>query len=86
MTPTARKDRYPDDTYLQQAAENDARLQPDPELALSGGEASGMQKWAVALAAAFIAGLVLYGLGQPHDESRTAAAPPAAGTTGSAPR
>lgn len=87
MTPTGRKDRHPDDTYLQQAAENDARLQPDPELALSGGKASGMQKWAVALGSFLVVALVLYGLSQAPRESQTAAthsAPPAE-TTGAAP-
>jgi hypothetical protein len=87
MTPTGRKDRHPDDTYLQQAAENDARLQPDPELALSGGKASGMQKWAVALGSVLVVALVLYGLSQRPQESQTAATPsaPPAETTGAAP-
>lgn len=77
--------RYPDDTYLQTAEEDDARLQPDPELALSGGSASRTQIWLVAIAAIAIAGLVLYGITQAPQDSQTAATPPAQTTTGVAP-
>jgi hypothetical protein len=77
--------RYPDDTYLHVAEENDARLQPDPELALSSGRASRMQVWMVALAVIAIAGLVLYGLNQSPNTPQTAASPPPATTTGAAP-
>jgi hypothetical protein len=77
--------RYPDDTYLQTAEEDDARLQPDPELALSGGRASRTQIWLAALSAVVIAGLVLYGISRTPDESQTAATPPAQTTTGAAP-
>jgi hypothetical protein len=78
--------RYPDDSYLRVAEENDARLQPDPELALSSGRASSAQIWTVALAVIAIAGLVLYGLNQSPQNSQTAASPPsAATTTGAAP-
>jgi hypothetical protein len=76
--------RYPDDTYLRIAEEDDARMQPDPELALSGGRASRVQIWLVALAAIAIAGLVLYGISQSPQDSQTAATP-AQTTTGAAP-
>ncbi len=78
-------EHYPDDAYPRSAEEDDARLQPDPELALSTGRASSTQKWLVALSAAVVAGLVLYGISQPARDSQTAATPPApAETTGAA--
>lgn len=76
--------RYPDDTYLRVAEENDARLQPDPELALSSGRASSTQIWMVTLAAIAITALLLYGLNQSPQNPQTAS-PPAATTTGAAP-
>jgi hypothetical protein len=79
------ENRYPDDTYLRVAEEDDARLQPDPELALSGGRASRAQIWLVAIAAIAIAGLVLYGITQAPQDSQTAATPPVQTTTGAAP-
>lgn len=91
MTPTSKHhphNRYPDDTYPRSAEENDARLQPDPELALSAGHASRSQIWLVAIGSAVIAGLVLYGITQPHNERserQLAGQAPAAATTGSAP-
>jgi hypothetical protein len=77
-------DRYPDDTYLRVAEEDDARLQPDPELALSGGRATRWQIGMVALAIVLVTGLVLYGISQSPQDSETVAAPPAQ-TTGAAP-
>lgn len=88
MMPTdnrPRDTRYPDDRYLQTAMENDARLQSDPELALSGGKASRTQIWATAFGTLLVLGIVLYGVTQTPKEPRTAAAPPAAETTGAAP-
>lgn len=79
------KDRYPDDTYLQTSEEDDARLQPDPQLALSKGKASRTQIILVMLAAAVIAGLVLYGVSQSPEGSQTASSPSPAQTTGAAP-
>ncbi len=76
--------RHPDEIYLQQAQEEDARLQPDPELALSSGRANRAQMWVVALSAAAIVGLVLYGVSRTQQAPETAAAPPAQ-TTGAAP-
>lgn len=87
MTPNNQRhphNRYPDDFYPRTAEENDARLQPDPELALSTGQASRAQIWLVAVGAAAIAGLVLYGISQTPNEPETAASPPAQ-TTGAAP-
>lgn len=87
MTPTNQRhphNRYPDDNYPHMAEENDARLQPDPELALSAGQASRAQIWLVGIGAVVIAGLVLYGISQTPKESETAATPPAQ-TTGAAP-
>jgi hypothetical protein len=87
MTPNDHRyshDRYPDDDYPGAAEENDARLQPDPELALSAGQANRAQIWLVAIGACAIAGLVLYGISQPSQDSQTAATP-SAQTTGAAP-
>jgi uncharacterized protein HemX len=87
MTPTNQRhphNRYPDDVYPRTAEEDDARLQPDPELALSTGQASRAQIWLVAIGAAAIAGVVLYGISQTPKEPETAASPPAQ-TTGAAP-
>jgi hypothetical protein len=63
-----------------------AEIQPDPQLQLSEGRASGLQIAIVALACTFILGLMIYGLGRPAttDGNDTASAPPAQ-TTGSAP-
>jgi hypothetical protein len=77
--------RYPDETYLSTAEENDARLQPDPQLSLSAGRASRGQIWMVTLATIAIAGLVLYGITQQPKVSETASVPPPAQTTGAAP-
>lgn len=87
MTPTDNRhphDRYPDDDYPRAAEENDARLQPDPELALSTGQANRTQIWLVAIGVCVIAGLVLYGISRPSKDSQTAATPPAQ-TTGAGP-
>lgn len=74
------ENRYPDDTYLRAAAEEDARLQPDPELGLSGGRAGPVKIWVVSLIALAVIGLVMYGLTQGND--REAAQAPAPATTG----
>lgn len=79
------RDSHPDEAYLRVAQENDARLQPDPELALgTGTAASRTQIWLTAMSAAVIAGLVLYAITQTSRETETAAAPPTQ-TTGAAP-
>jgi hypothetical protein len=80
-------DRYPDDNYPQSAEADDARLQPDPELALSEGRASRAQIFMVTLGALIVLSLVMYGITQPHNErgGQQAAAPAPAATTGSAP-
>lgn len=77
--------RYPDDIYPRAAEEDDARLQPDPELALSEGKASRAQIIMVALAALVVLGLVLYGITQPPKDAQTVAAPTPTQTTGAAP-
>jgi len=75
-------DRNPDETYLRVAEEDDARLQPDPELALSRGRASRAQIWVVSLIALAVIALVMYGLTQ--DGARQSAQSPST-TTGAAP-
>jgi hypothetical protein len=59
-------------------------FQPDPQLRLSEGRASGLQITIVALACTFILGLMIYGLNQPVTE-RIIASAPQAQTTGVAP-
>lgn len=86
MTPTDHHDaRHREATYLRTAEEDDARLQPDPELALSEGKASRSQIWMVTLGTLLVLGVVLYGVTQTSKESRIAATPPIAETTGAAP-
>src|SRR5690348_14214348 len=64
----------------------DARLQPDPELQMSGGRASLGQIVVTMIGAFAIVVLVLYGLTHQRDESeRTTAAAPASETAGAAP-
>jgi Flp pilus assembly protein TadB len=65
------------------AIEQDERLQPDLELALSGGKASRTQIWTVSIGALVVIALVMYGLTQIPSDERQAAEPPAAQTTGS---
>lgn len=61
-------------------------LQPDPQLRLSRGRASGMQIAIVTIACMLILGFMIYGLGRPAtDGSVIAASPPAQETTGAAP-
>lgn len=88
MTPTDNRHphgRYSDDNYPHTAEADDARLQPDPELALSEGKASRTQIIMVALASLIVLGLVLYGITQPDEGSEQVASQPTAATTGSAP-
>lgn len=60
-------------------------IQPDPQLQLSQGRASGLQIAVVALATMLLLGVMVYGLGRPAtDGSVTASAPPAQETTGAA--
>jgi hypothetical protein len=62
------------------------KLQPDPQLQLSHGRASGLQITIIAIACIFILGLMIYGLGRPAtDGSVIASSPPAQETTGAAP-
>jgi hypothetical protein len=60
-------------------------FEPDPQLQLSQGRASGLQIAIVTLACSFILGLMIYGLNQPVSENTMASAPPAGETTGAAP-
>ncbi|MGD9921247.1 MAG: hypothetical protein AB7V13_07335 [Pseudorhodoplanes sp.] len=61
-------------------------IQPDPQLQLSEGRASVLQIVLVAFACLLIVGMMIYGLNQPTSEGdATASAPPAQGTTATAP-
>lgn len=60
-------------------------IQPDPQLRLSEGRASGIQITLVAIACVLIVSLMIYGLNRPATEDVAASAPPAQQTTGAAP-
>jgi hypothetical protein len=60
-------------------------IQPDPQLQLSQGRATGIQITLVAIACMLIVSLMIYGLNRPGAEDITASAPPAAQTTGNGP-
>jgi hypothetical protein len=62
------------------AIREDRELQPDPELDLSGGRASGGQIAATAFAAALVVGLVIYGLNHQRDETAATGSEPAQAT------
>ena len=68
-------DRYPDDLYLRQAIDDEARSRSDPPR--DGNADSNAQTWAIAFGVMLIVGLVLYGISQPQHEGQTAATPPA---------
>ena len=72
---------YPDPN----AVEEDRHLQVDPELDLSAGPATKVQKLLTAIASIAIIVLVLYGLTHQRDETVQTASGPATQTTGSAP-
>src|SRR5262249_16350934 len=83
LEPFARRRSMPDPDALEQ----DARLQADPELELSEGQATLGQKLFTALAAVAIIVVVLYGLTHQRDEAQQTAGGTAtpAQTTGAAP-
>jgi hypothetical protein len=60
-------------------------IQPDPQLQLSQGRATGIQITLVAIACMLIVSLMVYGLSRPTTENIAAPAPDAEQTTGSAP-
>jgi len=72
---------YPDPN----AVEGDRHLQADPELDLSAGPATTLQKVFTAIASIAIIILVLFGLTHQRDETVQTANAPATQTTGSAP-
>jgi len=72
---------YPDPKTV----EEDRRLQADPELDLSAGPATTLQKVFTAIASIAIIVLVLFGLTHQRDETVQTANAPATQTTGSAP-
>jgi hypothetical protein len=62
------------------------RTQPDPQLELSHGRASGLQIGLIALACLAVVALTMYGLGRPATtDGDISASAPSAQTTGSAP-
>jgi hypothetical protein len=83
MADADNRNDIPTQDETRSAIEQDQRLQPDPELALSGGKASRTQIWTIAIGALVVIAIVLYGVAQLPTEERQAAEPPAAQTTGS---
>ena len=60
-------------------------FQPDPQLQLSEGRASGLQIALIAFACMLVVGMMIYGLNQPTSDGNVTASAPAAQTTGTAP-